>query len=142
MTATRLSFKKIRPLSIMRLRKNEGFTLLEVMVALIIFAICAATLVQQSGRSTRQALHLDTRMKANWIAENELERMRLTGYPVTGKKTREFKYAKQTWLVESDVTNTNNPDLRKVVVAVSPKLEAVGDDNTGQYHLTGFLGRH
>lgn len=123
-------------------QKERGFTLLEVMIALVIFAICAATLIQQSGRSTKQALQLDERMKANWIAENELERIRLAGYPEAGQKTRELLFAKQTWLVKSDVTNTTHPDLRKVIVSVAPLLESAREDSPNHYNLTGFLGRY
>lgn len=120
-----------------RWKKHRGFTLLEVMVALVIFSVCAATLIQQSGRSIRQQSTLENRTQANWIAENELERIRLKGFPAVGKSSREIGFANQQWQIEQEVTKTNNADLRKVVIAVSRQNR----DGNG-YRLTGFLGRY
>lgn len=118
-------------------QKHGGFTLLEVMVALVIFSICAATLIQQSGRSTRQQATLEHRMHSHWIAENELEKIRLKGFPSIGKTSREIDFSNQRWRIEQEVLKTNNADLRKVVIAVSRQ-----DFDTSGYRLTGFLGRY
>jgi len=117
--------------------RDRGFTLLEVMVALVIFSICAATLIQQSGRNTRQSMILETRTQANWIAENQLERLRLAGFPANGKTTQTITFSKQEWLIESVISDTNNADLRKAVIQVS-----IDDDHSTEYSLTGFLGRY
>ncbi len=117
--------------------RGGGFTLLEVMVALVIFSICAATLIQQSGRNTRQSMMLETRTQANWIAENQLERLRLAGFPASGKTTQTITFSKQEWLIESVISDTNNADLRKAVIQVS-----IDDDHSTEYSLTGFLGRY
>ena len=117
--------------------RDHGFTLLEVMVALVIFSICAATLIQQSGRNTRQSMMLETRTQANWIAENQLERLRLAGFPASGKTTQTITFSKQEWLIESVISDTNNADLRKAVIQVS-----IDDDHSTGYSLTGFLGRY
>ena len=117
--------------------RRGGFTLLEVMVALVIFSICAATLIQQSGRNTRQSMMLETRTQANWIAENQLERLRLAGFPASGKTTQTITFSKQEWLIESVISDTNNADLRKAVIQVS-----IDDDHSTGYSLTGFLGRY
>jgi len=117
--------------------RDRGFTLLEVMVALVIFSICAATLIQQSGRNTRQSMILETRTQANWIAENQLERLRLAGFPANGKTTQTITFSKQEWLIERVISDTNNADLRKAVIQVS-----IDDDHSTEYSLTGFLGRY
>lgn len=118
---------------------SKGFTLLEVMIALSIFAICASTLIQQSGRSVRQAALLETRAQASWIAENELDRLRLSSsFPASGKKTRKLTFAKREWMIEQDISETSNADLRKALIRVSD-----GDSDAAiSYQLTGFLGRH
>ncbi len=116
---------------------HSGFTLLEIMVALMIFSVCAATLIQQSGRNLRQLHQLETRTLANWVAENELERLRLQGFPATGKQSREINFASLRWQVIQDVSVTNNSDLKKVIVDVSP-----ADEQDNRYRLIGFLGKH
>ena len=118
---------------------TRGFTLLEVLIALSIFAICASTLIQQSGRSIRQAAYLETRTQASWIAENELERLRLSeSFLPPGMQEKEIIFAKQQWFVSQEITNTTHKDLRKAVIRVRE-----GSDPAGAfYELTGFLGRY
>lgn len=118
--------------------RAAGFTLLEVMVALVIFSICATTLIKQSGISLRQTHSLETRTLANWIASNELERLRLEGFPKIGNNSREIQYANRQWQIERRITSTNNPDLHRAVIQVSE----LSHDKTYDHQLIGFLGRH
>lgn len=134
----RPTFKKCsRPQN--RSADTRGFTLLEVLIALSIFAICASTLIQQSGRSIRQAAYLETRTQASWIAENELERLRLSElFSPAGTQEKEIIFAKRQWFVSQEITNTTHKDLRKAVIRVRE-----GSDPAGAfYELTGFLGRY
>ncbi len=48
----------------------QGFTLLEVLVALAIFAIVAAVVLTAAGRSVNNAGRLETLTLAGWIADN------------------------------------------------------------------------
>jgi general secretion pathway protein I len=117
----------------------RGFTLLEVLIALSIFAICASTLLQQSGRSIRQAAYLETRTHANWIAENELERLHLSDqFAPPGTQEKELTFAKRQWLVSQEVTNTSHKDLRKAVIRVHEN----NNPQAAHYELVGFLGRY
>ncbi|WP_233710358.1 type II secretion system minor pseudopilin GspI [Pseudomaricurvus albidus] len=116
-----------------------GFTLLEVLIALSIFAICASTLLQQSGRSVRQASYLETRAQASWIAENELARLRLSEqFAPVGKQEKEITFANRQWFVSQDITNTNNKDLRKAVIEVRDSDSELAT----RFQLIGFLGRY
>lgn len=118
---------------------SRGFTLLEVLIALSIFALCASTLIQQSGRSIRQATTIEVRTHANWIAENELERLRLAEQFVQpGIQEKVVMFAKRQWFVSQDITNTSHNDLRKAVIRVRDS----DSDLATQYELIGFLGRY
>lgn len=117
----------------------KGFTLLEVLIALSIFAICASTLIQQSGRSLRQAAYLETRTLANWIAENELEHLRLTeAFVQAGTEEKALTFAKRQWLVTQEISNTSHKDLRKAVI----RIREAANPQAAAYELTGFLGRY
>lgn len=134
----RPTFKKCsRPQN--RSADTRGFTLLEVLIALSIFAICASTLIQQSGRSIRQAAYLETRTQASWIAENELERLRLSElFSPAGTQEKEIIFAKRQWFVSQEITNTTHKDLRKAVI----RVREGNDPGRAIYELTGFLGRY
>ncbi|GAB3096075.1 type II secretion system minor pseudopilin GspI [Aestuariicella hydrocarbonica] len=125
---------------------NRGFTLLEVMIALIIFAICATTLIQQSGRSLRQASFLESRTLANWIAENELDQLRLEQqFPAVGKTSRLLVFGLRQWNVIRDISKTAHPDLRRVVIHVQrakPDKTQSSQEMSEGYRLTSFLGRY
>ncbi len=125
----------------MNSQRCRGFTLLEVMIALIIFAICATSLIQQSGRSLQQASQLETRTLANWIAENELERLRLAPqFPPVGTHSLELTFGQRQWLVTRTISTTSQPDLRRALIQV--QQANVTKANTADYQLTGFLGRY
>lgn len=51
-------------------RAEAGFTLLELMVALAVFAVAALALVQMEGASIRQTADLDQRMLREIVAQN------------------------------------------------------------------------
>jgi general secretion pathway protein I len=124
-------------------RNHSGFTLLEVMIALAIFAVCAATLIQQSGRNIRQEQLLQTRTYANWIAENELERLRLqASIPARGETERELKFAGSEWKVLHQVSTTDDPDLMRVDIRVRPLASDDLNAETSGYRLQGFIGRY
>ncbi|MYM62969.1 type II secretion system minor pseudopilin GspI [Pseudomaricurvus sp. HS19] len=122
----------------MNAARHRGFTLLEVMVALTIFAVCAAVLLQQSGRSAQQAARLETHTVALWLAGNQLELLRLDGdLPAPGNQEQQVEYGQQTWLVSQEVSNTSNPDLRQVTVSVRPLAAEKGGTR-----LSTFVGRY
>ena len=52
--------------------REGGFTLLEVLVALAIFAIVAAVVLTAAGRSLNNAARLEALTLAGWIADNRL----------------------------------------------------------------------
>ena len=54
------------------MRSARGFTLLEVLVALAIFALIAASVLTASARSVRTASQLENKTLAMWVADNRL----------------------------------------------------------------------
>jgi len=124
-----------------RMKWTAGFTLLEVMIALGIFAICAAILLKQSGLSARQSAYLEHKTQATWIAENTLAELRLQAqWPSTGKQTRTLLQGQREWTVEVNTSETSNPDLRRVLVNV--RLATADDALHSGTSLTGYIGRY
>lgn len=118
---------------------QRGFTLMEVLIALAIFAVCAATMLKHSGQALRQAQGLETRTFANWIAENRLEALRLEPSILSpGKNSEIHEFANRRWQVNTQVFTTRAPTLYRIVVLVS---EDSGND-PAVYSLDGFIGIH
>ena len=67
---------------------QRGFTLLEVLVALAIFAVVAASVLATSARSLQNAARLEDKTLAMWIADNRLAEMQLAATPPGTGATR------------------------------------------------------
>ncbi|BFM14396.1 GspI family T2SS minor pseudopilin variant XcpV [Maricurvus nonylphenolicus] len=121
---------------------QRGFTLLEVLVALAIFAVCAATLLKQSGQATRQAHTLETRTLANWIAQNRLQALRLEPNNLRpGNQSQVSEYARRRWQVHTQTHTTSTPTLFRIVVTVTEET-STGDSASAPFSLSGFIGKH
>jgi general secretion pathway protein I len=100
--------------------KKSGFTLLEVLVALAVLAISALAVINQTGQSLTQLQRLQAKTIATVVAENRLRLLHINPqWPGVGRQSLSISFAEQQWLVETEVTNTSEPWLRKIEVTVS-----------------------
>lgn len=119
-----------------------GFTLVEVMVALVIFAVLSVTLLTRLGDNIRAEQHLQQKALAEIIAENTLAQLRLKrDWSAISNKTDTVSMGDQQWIVSTEVKDTKNENLKQVDVHVGPKAERAGQD-TAIITLTSYLGRY
>jgi general secretion pathway protein I len=117
-------------------RRNTGFTLIEVMVALVIVSLALAGVAASMGQMIDTANTMRDRTFASWIAQNKIAEMRLAGViPEVGESSGEVDYANTTWAWTANVSETGVENLLKVDVSVS---YAGVDDRIRQ--VTGFIG--
>ena len=120
----------------MRSLRLRGFTLIEVMVALVIVSLALAGIAASMGQMIDTANTMRDRTFASWIAQNQIAEMRLAGVvPEVGESSGEVDYANTTWAWTADVSETGVENLLKVDVSVS---YAGSDDRIRQ--VTGFIG--
>ncbi|MFX2610400.1 type II secretion system minor pseudopilin GspI [Enterobacter mori] len=62
-------------------RKEQGMTLLEVMVALVIFSTAALALMNAVSLNVRFTHGLGDSLQASWVAENQLAEAKLNNSP-------------------------------------------------------------
>jgi general secretion pathway protein I len=122
--------------------RPSGFTLLEVLVALAIFAIVGAALVKNSAQTVKQTAQLEERTIAMWLAENQLSEIRSapridTNFPSPGTDRANATMAGHDWELVIDYEATENEDMRRVTVAVFHP----DDQDNAVASLTGFVGR-
>ncbi len=115
----------------------RGFTLIEVLVALAVFAIAITALVQAGTRRADNVGYLRDRTLANWIASDRITALRLEGgWPEVGTQEGEVEMAGRAWYWTARVEATPEEAVRRVEVEVSKKADAEPVSS-----VTGYLGR-
>jgi general secretion pathway protein I len=117
-------------------RSAAGFTLVEVLVALMVVAIALAALMVAVSGTARTSGQLRDKTIAEWIALNRLSevRLNLTKY---GQNTDigELDYANRKWHYDTRYFDTSINSMKRVVVRVyagdakakgNPLIETVG----------------
>ena len=127
----------------MRMTGSRAFTLLEVLVALAIFATVAAVVLTAVSRSLRNAEQLELKTLAGWIADNHLTELQLARPAAAeGDSQTRLSYAGRDWELRSQVQATGEPGLRRVTVWVA-RAEPGADaeiEARALASLTGILG--
>lgn len=112
-----------------RLAISPGFTLLEVLIALAIFALCAAVLTAQSTSTLHNRQRLIEQQMALWVAKNRLAEIR-TGTVISAEKQQsQQQQLGQSWNIHSITEATSKQQLKKITIRVSPQ----GADYSGDY---------
>lgn len=121
--------------------RQQGFTLIEVLVALAIVAVALSAGLQATGALTRMAERQPRQWLAQLCAENELTRLRLRRQlPPVGESTTNCEQAGQTLTVRLRVNPTPNPSFRRVDALVDNPDPAAGGGQLLQ--LSTLSGRY
>jgi len=100
-------------------RFMRGFTLLEVLVALVIVGTALGASLRAVGSLTQNSSALRAAMMATWSAENRLSQIRLAReWPPLGKRSFACPQADLQLLCEEEVLPTPNVSFRRVEVGV------------------------
>jgi general secretion pathway protein I len=99
--------------------RQSGFTLLEVLVALVIVGTALGASMRAVGSLASNSAGLRTAMMATWSAENRLVQIRLAReFPSVGKRSFECPQGDLNLVCEEEVLSSPNPLLRRVEVGV------------------------
>ena len=102
------------------MRKNAGFTLLEILVAVAILAVALAATTRAASLATDGALQTRQRLLATWAAQNRVAEIRARGvFPPAATTRLEAQQAGLALVLEETVADTPNPAIRRVELAVA-----------------------
>lgn len=99
--------------------RARGFTLLEVLIALVVVALALLALTRTAGGQVRSFESLRERTLAGWVAANVLAETRIaTPMPPVGKRDGRSRFADRDWRWKLEVKATDDPDMRRLDVLV------------------------
>ena len=124
---------------------GRGFTLIEVLVALLVFSILGFAVSSRVGDIIHQTYNIERRTVAHWVADNYLARLRIASGSSddvlpTGRSQERVYMGGREWRLEIVVQDTTHPWLRRVEVAA---FEIVDDRPVGPIdQMIAFVGRY
>jgi general secretion pathway protein I len=98
---------------------SRGFTLVEVLVALMVVAMGLAALMVTVSSTARTSGYLRDKTLAQWMALNRLAEVRLSLVKFgQNTDTGELDFANRTWHYDTRYFDTSFPSMTRVVVRV------------------------
>lgn len=118
------------------MKNSKGFTLIEVMVALAIFAIAMSALMSAMNNSSLNLSSLQNRTMAQWLASNHLVGLLATrNFPGEREKIEKVKFGgtdkPREWIVRVRMNETGNKDFKMLEVSAGEEI-----DKQQQYYAT------
>lgn len=112
----------------MGLMMQSAFTLLEVLVALAIFAVTALALMKIAMNNTQSIQQNQLRTEAHFVAMNVAEEIDIKKEWLTGIGSEERTEQGERWKVTRTATSTISPDVQKIdiqVAYIDPDLQDI-----------------
>jgi general secretion pathway protein I len=104
-----------------RARNDDGFSLVETLVALAVFAMAGVALVQLQAQSLSTFSRVETRALADIAAQNQLTRVLASQTPPrAGVNQQDISFAGRNWRMTTAIVATPVAQTSRVSVAVAP----------------------
>lgn len=117
----------------MRKALSRGFTLIEVMVAVGIFALAGAAVMKATYEHLRAVSSLEQLTFATWVANNQMTESTLRAkiqWPLKNNDKGEVELAGQLWYWKQEIKKTQDDSLFQITIIVS-------EDAEGKNEITG-----
>jgi general secretion pathway protein I len=116
----------------------RGFTLIEVVVALIVVSLGMLAVIETVGGTARNSGYLRDKTIAHWVAMNKVTEARLLPTaPGVDKTSDEVEMAGRKWRWTMDVKQTPVESIRRIDVSVRP---AEAPEKSSMASVSGFYG--
>lgn len=119
-------------------RHPLGFTLIEVVVALLVVSLGMLGVIQAVSQTASNSGYLRDKTLAHWVGMNRLTEVRLQKTaPSIDKSSDEVEMGGRRWKWTMDVTQTPVETIRRIDITVRPEDSKEG---TKLATVTGFYG--
>lgn len=119
-----------------RIGKRKGFTLLEVLIAMVIFATAVVSLLKNLNDQEHAYLSMSIKTVAHWVALNKMNETKMADqWPQTGVTQGDVKMRNHQWFWKQTVSGTVEENLRKVEIEVRYQRE----DELAATRFVGFI---
>jgi len=100
-------------------KSHLGFTLLEVMVALLIVAVALGGAVKVIGNAAANSSRMNNKTFANWVALNQMAELRITKeWPKFGEIKGDAEMAGRKWAWSQESIKTDDDNIRRIELSV------------------------
>jgi len=119
----------------------RGFTLIEVLVALVIVTVGMSAVLATLTSSADTTGYLRDKTFAEWVALNRIAELRLQAQRVaTGKSTGDMEMGGRKWHWEQEVTKLDVPGVQRIDVRVRDADAPRGDKGGWVVTVSGITG--
>lgn len=103
------------------MKTQKGFTLIEVMVAVSIFAIAGAAVLKATTEHIRSIYTLEDLTIATWVANNRMTEALIEARLKTPKSDfkGEVEMAGKQWYWRQEIKKTQDPSLSQITIIIA-----------------------
>lgn len=119
---------------------QRGFTLIEVLVALLVFGLIATAAAEVGSQYISSYERIRDKTLAGWIADNRINELRLQeNLPEISENSDELDYGPYRWQVTTAILGTEDPSILRVEVTVG-RFRGNESDPPPIHTLSAFMG--
>lgn len=121
-----------------RRNRAQGFTLLEVLIALAVLAIALTAVTRAASQNASISAHLRDKTFAHWVALNKATEVHASGlWPDKGRSNGSVELADRKWFWNMVIENTPDATVKKMEIEV----RLIEEDENPVTHLIGYIAK-